>query len=62
MEQIFVLKLVQGLDVKAGSARGHIEDVNTGKALRFCSIYELLAFLENAVKERSRLESKERQS
>lgn len=62
MEQTFVLKLVHGLDLKAGSARGHVEDVNTGKALRFHSVYELLAFLENAAKERSSLESKERQN
>lgn len=61
MGQTFVLKLIHGLDPKTGSAHGHIEDVNTGKALRFHSIYELLTFLENTTKERASLKSKERQ-
>jgi oligoribonuclease (3'-5' exoribonuclease) len=49
MEQIFVLKLMRELNTKTGSAQGHVEDVRTGKACRFHSISELLAFLEQTV-------------
>jgi hypothetical protein len=51
MEQTFVLKLTRELNVKTGSAQGHVEDVRTGKALRFHSVCELLSFLENTVKQ-----------
>jgi hypothetical protein len=49
MEQTFVLKLVRELNVKTGSAQGHVEDVRTGEACRFHSISELLEFLEHTV-------------
>ena len=54
MEQTFVLKLVRELNLETGSAQGHIEEVRTGKALRFYSISELLAFLENIMKRESK--------
>ena len=62
MEETFVLKLVRELNVKTGSAQGRVEDVKTGKTLRFDSVSEPLIFLENATKERSRPESNERQN
>lgn len=53
MEQTFVLKLIRELNLETGSAQGHVEDVNTGKALRFQSLSELLGFLENTTKQRN---------
>lgn len=54
MQLTFVLKLTRELDLETGSAQGHIEEVRTGKALRFYSIHELLAFLENATNQGSK--------
>ncbi len=54
MQQTFVLKLTRELDLETGSAQGHIEEVRTGKALRFYSIHELLAFIENTMKQGSK--------
>lgn len=45
-----MLKLMRELNVKTGSTQGHVEDVKTGKALRFHSVSELLTFLENTMK------------
>ena len=59
MEQTFVLKLTLGLNVKTGSAQGHVEDVRTGKALRFHSVSELLIFLESTTKQNNNLEATE---
>lgn len=49
MDKTFVLKLARELNLETGSAHGHVEDVKTGKALRFHSVSELLAFLEKTV-------------
>jgi len=51
MEATFVLKLVRELNLETGSAQGHVEDVTTGKARRFYSISELLAFLEQTMQQ-----------
>ena len=59
MEQTFVLKLTRELDLEIGSAQGHIEEVRTGKALRFSSIDELLAFLENTMKQSAKPKDRE---
>lgn len=58
MQQTFVLKLTRELDLETGSAQGHIEEVKTGKALRFYSIDELLAFLENTMKQAGKPEER----
>lgn len=50
MEHIFVLKLARELNLETGAAQGHVEDVRTGKAARFSSVSELLAFLESGGK------------
>lgn len=53
MEKTFVLKLARELNLETGSAHGHVEDVKTGKALRFQSLSELLSFLENTTKQKN---------
>jgi hypothetical protein len=45
MRQAFVLKLGAETDVERNHFVGCIEEVDTGRELRFKSTYELLAFL-----------------
>jgi hypothetical protein len=50
MKRAFVLKLDDGIDINEGVAAGYVEDVATGRELRFRSAKQLLEFLEEVVK------------
>jgi hypothetical protein len=57
MEQTFVLKLAREINARTDSAQGHIEDVRSGKAIRFHSVSELLIFLEDTMQQNSNPEN-----
>lgn len=50
MKRAFVLKLDEGMNISQGMVSGYVEDVATGRELRFRSANQLLEFLEEVVK------------
>jgi hypothetical protein len=50
MKRAFVLKLDAGMNISQDIATGYVEDVATGRELRFRSVRQLLEFLEEVVK------------
>lgn len=50
MKRAFVLKLDEGMNISQGLVSGYVEDVTTGRELRFRSANQLLEFLEEVVK------------
>jgi hypothetical protein len=59
VKQTFVLKLEGELSPTTGRAQGHVEDVQTGKAIRFSCVADLLAFLQKTVKQNNERERTE---
>jgi hypothetical protein len=50
-KQTFVLKLDSELSLATGRVQGHVEDVQTGEAVRFSYVVDLLAFLQKTMKQ-----------
>jgi hypothetical protein len=59
MKQTFVLKLEGELSPANGRAQGHVEDVQTGRAIRFSYVADLLAFLQKTMKQNNDPETTE---
>ncbi len=51
MRRAFVLRIAPDFDVDLGKVEGWVEEVDTGRELKFRSAPELLTFLSKCVKE-----------
>jgi two-component system cell cycle sensor histidine kinase/response regulator CckA len=58
-KQTFVLKLDSEVGLATGRVQGHVEDVQTGEAVRFSYVADLLAFLQKTMKQNNDRESTE---
>ena len=53
MRRAFVLRISPECDVDAGKLEGWVEDVDSGRELKFKSVPELLSFISQSLKDRS---------
>jgi hypothetical protein len=51
MRRAFVLRIAPDFDLENGKVEGWVEEVDTGRELRFRSAPDLLTFLSKCVKE-----------
>jgi hypothetical protein len=51
MRRAFVLRIAPDFDFENGKVEGRVEEVDTGRELKFRSAPELLTFLSKCVKE-----------
>jgi len=51
MRRAFVLRIVPDFDFENGKVEGWVEEVDTGRELKFRSVPDLLTFLSKCVKE-----------
>lgn len=59
MRRAFVLRISPECEVEAGKLEGWVEDVDSGRELKFKSVPELLSFVSKSLKNRSSSEDQE---
>lgn len=59
MRRAFVLRISPECEVDVGKLEGWVEDVDSGRELKFKSVPELLSFVSKSLKNRSSSEDEE---
>jgi hypothetical protein len=49
MKRAFVIRLSQEANLAEGKFQGHVEEVDTGRELKFRSLEEFLGFLQDCI-------------